>query len=95
MFSGGQGGLWGLFAPKQLNEGLRKRGPPAGRGMIPLHPHSAMIVGRLSEIFPRETLGYVGYGHVSRGRKRFSDDRSRGEQALPGTRHAENPRSTS
>ena len=45
-----------------------KRGPTAGRGVfggssppnprsrgrLPLHPHSAMIVGRLSEIFPRE-----------------------------------------
>ena len=54
MFSGGQGSLWGLFAPKQLNEGLRKRGPPAGRGMIPLHPHSAIIVGELYKVFPRE-----------------------------------------
>ena len=54
MFSGGQGSLWGLFAPKQLNEGLRKRGPPAGRGMIPLHPHPAMKVGGLCKMFPRE-----------------------------------------
>ena len=64
-----------------------KRGPTAGRGVfggssppnprsrgrLPLHPHSAMMIGRLSEIFPRETLDYVGYGHVPRGRKQFSE----------------------
>ena len=50
----GQGKLWGLFVPKQLNEGFRKRVPPAGRGMIPLHPHSAMKVGGLYKVFPRE-----------------------------------------
>ena len=54
MFSGGQGSLWGLFVPKQLNEGFRKRGPPAGRGMIPLHPHPAIFVDWLSEVLPRE-----------------------------------------
>ena len=51
-----------------------KRGPTAGRGVfggssppnprsrgrLPLHPHSAIMVGRLSEIFPRETWGYAG-----------------------------------
>ncbi len=61
MFSGGQESLWGLFAPEQLNEGLRKRGPPAGRGMIPLHPHPAIFVDWLSEVLPRETLGYAGF----------------------------------
>ena len=37
-----------------------KRGPPAGRGMIPLHPHSAMKVGGLCKMFPREAWGYRG-----------------------------------
>ena len=50
----GRESLWGLFVPKQLNEGFRKRVPPAGRGMIPLHPHSAMKVGGLYKVFPRE-----------------------------------------
>ena len=48
-------GNLGAFRPQTA-----KRGPPAGRGMIPLHPHPAMKVGGLCKMFPREAWGYRG-----------------------------------